>query len=113
MTDDVLKGKVVLITGAGSGLGEATARLMAAEGGRVVLADIQDDRGRALAAAREAGAEVRGNDFLDPWGNRVQVVEYADVQFTKAPPVLEAMGLAGLEKSASALEELRRKGIDA
>jgi len=50
-------GKVVAITGAASGLGEATARLMAAEGARVVLADIQDDRGERLAA--ELGDDAR------------------------------------------------------
>jgi NAD(P)-dependent dehydrogenase (short-subunit alcohol dehydrogenase family) len=50
-------GKVIAITGAASGLGEATARLMAAEGGRVVLADLQDDRGQRLAA--ELGDSVR------------------------------------------------------
>jgi NAD(P)-dependent dehydrogenase (short-subunit alcohol dehydrogenase family) len=50
-------GKVVAVTGAASGLGEATARLMAAEGARVVLADIQDERGQRLAA--ELGSEAR------------------------------------------------------
>lgn len=43
-------GKVAVITGAASGLGEATARLMHAEGASVLLADIQDDRGRRVAA---------------------------------------------------------------
>ena len=52
-----LEGKVAVITGAASGLGEATARLMAAEGARVVLGDIQDDRGQALAA--ELGPDAR------------------------------------------------------
>ena len=42
-------GKVVAITGAASGLGEATARLMHAEGGFVLLADIQDERGQKVA----------------------------------------------------------------
>ena len=41
-------GKVVAVTGAASGLGEATARLMHAEGGMVVLSDIQDERGRQI-----------------------------------------------------------------
>jgi predicted enzyme related to lactoylglutathione lyase len=72
---------------------------------------VVDDAAAALARAREAGAEVRGNDFRDPWGNRVQVVEYADAQFTKAPAVLRGMGLDGLEKSDSALAELRDKGL--
>jgi lactoylglutathione lyase len=72
---------------------------------------VVDDSERALAAASEAGAEVRGNDFLDPWGNRVQVVDYRDVQFTKAPGVLAGMGLHGLAKRPGAIEELRSKGL--
>jgi predicted enzyme related to lactoylglutathione lyase len=72
---------------------------------------VVDDRERALAAARDAGAEVRGNDVLDPWGNLLQLVDYADVQFTKAPEVLKAMGLE-LGKSERARAELRAKGIE-
>ena len=72
---------------------------------------VVDDREGALAAAREAGADVRGHDVFDPWGNRLQLVDYADVQFTKAPEVLRAMGL-DLEKSERAREELHRKGIE-
>jgi predicted enzyme related to lactoylglutathione lyase len=74
---------------------------------------VVDDKERALAAAREAGAEVRGNDFRDPWGNNIQVVAYEDIQFTKAPSILQAMGLQ-LEKTEAAREEIRRKlGPDA
>jgi lactoylglutathione lyase len=73
---------------------------------------VVDDKEAALAAAREGGAEVRGNDFLDPWGNFVQVVGYEDVQFTKSPEVLRGMGLDGLEKTERAREELRAKGLD-
>ena len=72
---------------------------------------VVDDKAAALEAAREAGAEVRGNDFRDPWGNNVQVVAYEDVQFTKATEILDAMGLDGLEKTEQALEELRAKGL--
>ncbi len=72
---------------------------------------VVDDVEAALQAAREAGAEVRGNDFRDPWGNNVQVVAYEDVQFTKAPEILSAMGLDDLEKTERALEELRSKGL--
>ena len=73
---------------------------------------VVDDRDAALAAAREAGAEMLGdNDFLDPWGNHFQVVDYRDVQFTKADRVLEGMRLSGLEKRERAIVELREKGL--
>lgn len=72
---------------------------------------VVDDVGRALELARAAGADVRGNDFLDPWGNRFQLVAYTDVQFTKAPSVLRGMGLEGLRKSDSALAELEKKKL--
>jgi hypothetical protein len=52
-----------------------------------------------------------GVDFLDPWGNRIQIVAYGNIQFSKTPEVLEAMGLGGLEKSAKAIEELAKKGM--
>jgi catechol 2,3-dioxygenase-like lactoylglutathione lyase family enzyme len=72
---------------------------------------VVDDRAAVLAAAREGGVEIfGGNSFRDPWGNHVQVVEYGDIQFTKAPQILSGMGLE-LEKSESALRELRDKGL--
>ena len=55
----------------------------------------------------------RGLDFRDPWGNLIQVVDYRDIQFTKTDDVLHAMGVDGLEKSDSAVAELRAKGISA
>ena len=73
---------------------------------------VVDDRDEALRALVEAGAErVGGNDVRDPWGNRLQVVDYRDVQFTKAPWILSAMGLDDVEKRDRALDELRSKGI--
>jgi predicted enzyme related to lactoylglutathione lyase len=73
---------------------------------------VVDDRQETLARARTAGATMIGdNDFLDPWGNHWQVVDYRDVQFTKTPRILEGMGLDGLEKSELALDELRSKGL--
>jgi hypothetical protein len=72
---------------------------------------VVDDRAAVLAAAREAGVDIfGGNSFRDPWGNHVQVVEYGDVQFTKAPEILRGMGLE-LEKTESAQAELRDKGL--
>lgn len=55
--------------------------------------------------------DVPGLEFHDPWGNRVQVVDYREIQFTKAEHVLEGMGLDDLEKSDDALEELAEKGL--
>ncbi len=72
---------------------------------------VVDDKELALQAAREAGAEVKGNRIRDPWGNNVEVVGYEDVQFTKAPEVLRGMGFEGLGKSEQAREELRAKGL--
>ena len=73
---------------------------------------VVDDRPATIAAAQAAGAQTVGdNDLLDPWGNRWQVVDYRDIQFTKAPTVLAGMGLTGLEKSEQALDELRTKGL--
>jgi predicted enzyme related to lactoylglutathione lyase len=77
---------------------------------------VVDDKEAARDALERAGADIlpgRGLDFRDPWGNHVQVVEYSEVQFTKSPEVLAAMGLDGLEKSEEALAELREKGIGA
>jgi len=75
---------------------------------------VVDDKEATRRALEEAGAEIlpgRGLDFRDPWGNHVQVVEYAEVQFAKAPEVLQGMGLEGLTKTERAREELRRKGL--
>jgi predicted enzyme related to lactoylglutathione lyase len=72
---------------------------------------VVDDKQAALQAARDTGAELNGNTFSDPWGNKVQIVAYADVQFTKTPEILSGMGVGDLEKSEKALEELRSKGL--
>ncbi len=75
---------------------------------------VVDDRRVVRRALREMGVQIlpgRGLDFLDPWGNHWQVVDYSEIQFTKAPEVLKGMGLGSLKKSDKALEELRRKGI--
>jgi predicted enzyme related to lactoylglutathione lyase len=72
---------------------------------------VVDDRAAVLARAREAGFDVRGNDVRDPWGNLLQVVDYREVQFTKSAEILRGMGLDGLEKTETALTELRAKGL--
>src|ERR1043166_5748992 len=73
---------------------------------------VVDDVAAVLDAAREHGASIRGNNVGDPWGNRFDVVAYSDVQFTKAEPVLRAQNATDLQKSESALAELREQGIE-
>ena len=75
---------------------------------------VVDDKEAVRARLRELGIPAsggRGLDFHDPWGNLIQIVDYRDVQFTKADGVVQAMGLEDLAKSESAIAELRAKGI--
>lgn len=76
---------------------------------------VVDDRSAVRALAEAAGARLLPGpflDFLDPWGNRIEVVAYADVQFSKTPAVLRGMGL-DLGKSDKARGELEAKGMAA
>ena len=73
---------------------------------------VVDDQDEVVRRARETGTRmIGGHDFLDPWGNHWQVVDYRDIQFTKTDRVLEGMDLAALGKSERALAELRAKGL--
>jgi predicted enzyme related to lactoylglutathione lyase len=73
---------------------------------------VVDGREETLERARAAGLQMLGdNDFLDPFGNHWQIVDYRDVQFTKTPRILEGLGLSDLDKSERALDELRAKGL--
>jgi catechol 2,3-dioxygenase-like lactoylglutathione lyase family enzyme len=74
---------------------------------------VVDDKAAVRAALEDAGVAVTrapNCSFRDPWGNHVQVVDYREVQFTKAPEILRGMGLE-LEKTEKALAELRAKGL--
>jgi catechol 2,3-dioxygenase-like lactoylglutathione lyase family enzyme len=87
----------------------AEKKVEQADGGRH-FGLVVDDRQEVRRRLEEAGAEIvptRGLRFRDPWGNSVEVVQYSDVQFTKAP----GMGADDLEKSESAVRELREKGL--
>jgi lactoylglutathione lyase len=75
---------------------------------------VVDDKEATRQALVATGVEIqpgRGLDFVDPWGNNIQVVDYREIQFTKAPEVLRGMGLDDLDKSDQALAELREKGL--
>ena len=75
---------------------------------------VVDDKEAVRQALAAAGVEClpgRFLDFLDPWGNRVEIIGYGNIQFTKAPHVLRGMGLDDLEKTDSAIQELTKKGM--
>ena len=73
-----------------------------------------DDKELVRRILAEMGVELldgRFLDFLDPWGNRVEITTYTNIQFSKADHVLAGMGLGHLEKTEQAIEELRKKGM--
>ena len=75
---------------------------------------VVDDKEAVRKALAEAGIEPlpgRFLDFLDPWGNRFEIVGYDNIQFTKAPHVLRGMGMSDLSKSENAIKELADKGM--
>jgi len=73
---------------------------------------VVDGKAAVRQALEQAGVGIpgRGLDFLDPWGNRIEIVDYRDIQFTKAESVLAGMGLE-LEKGPQAVEQLQEKGL--
>lgn len=93
---------IALVKGDGDGLdGERHVGLVVDD------SDAVEDR---LVGTGAELLETDGLDFRDPWGNRIQIVAYDTVQFTKAAHVREAMGVDG-EKTADALAQLEAKGM--
>ena len=76
---------------------------------------VVDDKAAVREAVEREGLQIlpgRGLDFLDPWGNRFQVVDYRDIQFERPPGVKRTLGVEGLEKSPAARAEIRDRGLD-
>jgi lactoylglutathione lyase len=112
------------LRGRGSGMAflDMGDQFLALSEGREQGPDVNRHFGLVVAdkpAVREA---LRGQDFdastgrfvrlKDPWGNQVEIVDYRDIQFSKAPFVLRAMGLDALEKSEGARRELAERGFE-
>ena len=76
-----------------------------------LVVDDKDAVREALSAAGVATVPGPFLDFRDPWGNRIEIVGYDNVQFSKAPNVLRGMGLAHLSKNAKTIKELSEKGM--
>jgi lactoylglutathione lyase len=113
--DFELRGK---ITSAFIDLGD---QFLALQKGRTQPADdgrhfglVVDDKDAVRKAMADAGIKPLPGpflDFLDPWGNRIEIVSYDNIQFTKAPNVLRGMGLTHLSKNEKAIKELAEKGM--
>ena len=96
-------------------------QFIALQKGRTQAADhsrhfglVVDDQEPVRKALMEAGVEPlpgRFLDFLDPWGNRIEIIAYENIQYTKASHVLRGMGLAHLSKNEKAIKELTAKGM--
>jgi len=74
---------------------------------------VVDNREPVAAALDKLGVKRLDQrlNFRDPWGNRIEVVPYDDIQFTKATYVLKGMGMGSLEKTPNAVDELKKKGM--
>lgn len=75
---------------------------------------VVDDKAAVGAVLAKLGIEIvseRFMDFYDPWGNRIEIVGYQGIQFTKTDGVLRFMGLGDLSKTDAAAEEIAAKGM--
>jgi lactoylglutathione lyase len=76
---------------------------------------VVDDKEAVRAAVEAEGLELVGIghrlDFMDPWGNRIEIVGYADIQFERVPPVKRKLGIEGLEKTERARAEIAERGL--
>ena len=78
---------------------------------------VVDDLGAVRRTLGEIGVEPietgggSGFDFYDPWGNRIEVVEYSEIQFERTPGVKRKLGIEQLEKSEHARGEIEERGL--
>ncbi|MFV0514140.1 MAG: VOC family protein [Jhaorihella sp.] len=75
---------------------------------------VVDDRDGLRTRMEADGVQFASNqrfEFLDPWGNRVEIVEYADIQFVKAREVLNNMGRTGPRNPPREPSELHGTGV--
>jgi NAD(P)-dependent dehydrogenase (short-subunit alcohol dehydrogenase family) len=90
-----VSGKVFIVTGGASGLGEGTARMLAANGAKVVIADMQADKGEAIAK-EIAGSFVKCDVSLEADG---QAVVAKAVSLGKLMGLVNCAGIAPAEKT--------------
>ena len=71
----------------------------------------EDQNFRDLIARYQEHTTLLKVDFYDPWGNRLQVVEYGEIQFERTPGVKRKLGIDALDKSESARREIDERGL--
>jgi lactoylglutathione lyase len=77
---------------------------------------VVDDKEAVRAAVEREGLRMlpgRRLDFYDPWGNRFEVVAYADIQFDRVDGVKRKLGIEALEKTDKARAEIADRGLSA
>jgi lactoylglutathione lyase len=75
---------------------------------------VVDDKQAVRAAVEREGLRMvpgRRLDFFDPWGNRFEVVAYADIQFDRVDGVKRKLGIEDLEKTDDARRQIRERGL--
>ena len=75
---------------------------------------VVDDKDAVRKILDDMGVELvsdRFLDFLDPWGNRIEIIGYQGIQFSKTDDVLNGMGLTDISKTEKAKQELAAKGM--
>ena len=97
-------------------------QFLALQKGRTQAADdgrhfglVVDDKEAVRRALTDAGMDTLPGsflDFLDPWGNRVEIVGYDNIQFTKAPNVLRGMGLSNFARTRRQRRNLSIRGCE-
>src|SRR4051794_37307803 len=103
-----LDGKVAIVTGASRGMGEAHVRCFATEGARVVVADVLDDEGEAVAGACGAGAVYEPLDVTDAAAWR-RVVDATMARWVRIDVLVNNAGMFRMTKCAA--QELAPSGV--
>src|SRR5512137_205854 len=103
-----LDGKVAVITGGASGIGHATVRLFVEEGCRVVIADVQDDRGKGLADELGKAAAYLHTDVSEERDVRAAIAHAVD-PFGRLDCLFNNAGLGGV---TGPIEQIPVDGYD-
>ena len=100
-TGNRIEGKIAIVTGGASGIGEATTRLFVSEGAKVVIADIDDEKGNALEAELNHDGEVARYRQLDVTQESrwIEVVDEVMDTWGRLDVVVNNAGMSGVGRA--------------